>query len=94
MDLMERGSLRQLLRQRGASLTLSEKMNLSLQCTHAVHYLHKLPEPIIHRDIKSDNFLIDSSGRVKLGEQSRAGGACSSRSRRSNRAAFQLVAAY
>jgi serine/threonine protein kinase len=59
MDLMEGGSLGQLLRKRGETLTFIERMDLSKQCGRAVQYLHTLPKPILHRDIKSPNFLID-----------------------------------
>jgi hypothetical protein len=68
MSLMRGGSLRQLLRLRGSVLTISEKINLSQQCAQAVEYIHTRAKPIVHRDIKSENFLIDEHGDVKLGE--------------------------
>jgi len=44
---------------------------LALQITKAINYLHLLTPIIIHRDIKSMNFLINSIGDqliVKLGD--------------------------
>jgi hypothetical protein len=67
MDLMGGGSLCQLLKERGASLSFNERMKLSQQCARAVQYLHTLPNPILHTDIKSHNFLVDN-GTVKLGQ--------------------------
>lgn len=34
----------------------------------ALNYLHTLPEPIIHQDIKPDNFLIDDDGKYILSD--------------------------
>jgi serine/threonine protein kinase len=70
MDLMEGGSLREMLKDRKATLTFNERISLSVECARAVQYLHTLPKPMIHRDIKSANFLIDRNGTVKIGQLS------------------------
>lgn len=36
------------------------------QIISALKYLHNLPEPIIHRDIKPQNILLDKNDNVKL----------------------------
>lgn len=33
-----------------------------------MNYLHERPTPILHRDLKSLNLLLDGSGRVKLAD--------------------------
>lgn len=39
-----------------------------LDIARGMNYLHKFNPPIIHRDLKSLNVLIDSSYRAKLGD--------------------------
>lgn len=39
---------------------------LAIQATKAVNYLHSQDSPILHRDIKSLNFLVSKSGGLKL----------------------------
>jgi serine/threonine protein kinase len=49
-----------------SSLSLSE---LCLQGAMTMNYLHTLPPPkgsILHRDLKSMNFLVDKHGEIKL----------------------------
>ena len=42
-----------------------------------MHYLHEHSPPIIHRDLKSPNLLVDKHWRVKVsGERRLSGGAC------------------
>ncbi|XP_066598414.1 cyclin-G-associated kinase [Prorops nasuta] len=49
------------------SLTLAQICKIAYQATKAVHHMHsQQPEPIIHRDIKLENFLVGSDGLVKL----------------------------
>ncbi len=43
-------------------------MKLSVQVCEALSFIHTLCPPLIHRDIKSHNFLVTSSGDVKLSD--------------------------
>lgn len=48
------------------SLTPNDWRQVVAACTDALEYVHK--RGIIHRDIKPSNILVDSEGRVKLGD--------------------------
>jgi len=80
---MERGSLYHYLRQSHSQspsstsvinpppLTLSHRLDLMEQCARAVNHLHCIPRPhgpVLHRDIKPLNFLLDRHGTVKIGD--------------------------
>lgn len=60
MELCNRGSLFDYLRQRRETgrLNLPTQLDLALQCTEAVAFLHAQSPPIVHKDIKSGNFLL------------------------------------
>ncbi|KAL9982084.1 hypothetical protein ACROYT_G010878 [Oculina patagonica] len=50
-------------------LTVDEAMFYWLQIHDAVEYLHNLPEPVIHKDIKAKNVLLTAEGsRAKLAD--------------------------
>lgn len=51
-------------RQIQRSLTLEDKLQVMMQATRAVQYLHR--RRIIHLDIKPSNFMLTRNGRVKL----------------------------
>jgi protein-serine/threonine kinase len=42
-----------------------ERKNLFVQIAEAVHHLH-IKAGIVHRDIKDENIIVDSNGRIKL----------------------------
>lgn len=48
------------------SLPLNSQVNFCLQAARAVNYLHSLTPPVLHRDIKSQNFLVADSTKLKL----------------------------
>eukprot|EP00292_Cryptomonas_paramecium_P004780 CAMPEP_0113690114 /NCGR_PEP_ID=MMETSP0038_2-20120614/17584_1 /TAXON_ID=2898 /ORGANISM="Cryptomonas paramecium" /LENGTH=500 /DNA_ID=CAMNT_0000611349 /DNA_START=112 /DNA_END=1610 /DNA_ORIENTATION=+ /assembly_acc=CAM_ASM_000170 len=69
MEYMDGGSLTSLLQlyqQRRLELTEPEMAALTKHCLDAVAFLHSLGR--VHRDIKSDNVLINTSGEVKIAD--------------------------
>jgi tRNA A-37 threonylcarbamoyl transferase component Bud32 len=71
VEYMSLGSLFDILRQRTVQFTWSDRWLIALQVTRGINYLHTLPKPIIHRDIKSHNVLMTKSARgflVKIGD--------------------------
>ncbi|XP_076236948.1 cyclin-G-associated kinase [Calliopsis andreniformis] len=49
------------------SLTLPQICKVAYQATRAVHHMHtQQPDPLVHRDIKLENFLVGSDGLIKL----------------------------
>lgn len=61
MEYMALGSLYKILHQDKRILTWSERLSIALQTASGIHYLHTLDNPILHRDIKSSNCLIQRS---------------------------------
>lgn len=43
-----------------------EKMRITGEILDGIEFLHNAPVPIIHRDLKTDNIMIDSAGNVKI----------------------------
>jgi serine/threonine protein kinase len=58
----------------GTALSMSQKLDeagiakLMFQIGSALHHIHNMPEPIIHNDIKPDNFLIDRNWDYRLSD--------------------------
>src|SRR5262245_665312 len=66
MEYIEGKTLRQYLSEKGP-LSLSEVVNISRHVAGALAYAHGHQPPIIHRDIKPTNIMIeDHSGRVMV----------------------------
>lgn len=72
-EFCERGSLTDVLKrgrkgEPGALEALGWRLRLSMAADAAkgMLYLHARPQPIIHRDLKSPNLLVDSHWRVKV----------------------------
>jgi len=59
MEYMSLGSLYKILHVDKLQLTWTERLSIALQAAEGVNYLHQLPVPILHRDIKSLNFLLE-----------------------------------
>ncbi|KAH0940925.1 hypothetical protein HID58_000562 [Brassica napus] len=70
-ELMEKGSLDAQLHgpSRGSALTWHMRMKIALDTARGVEYLHeRCRPPVIHRDIKSSNILLDSSFNAKISD--------------------------
>jgi hypothetical protein len=65
MELVEQGSLGQLLRRRGR-LSWEVAVEYSKQICRALEHAHK--HGIIHRDLKPENLLIGEDGKLKLAD--------------------------
>lgn len=60
------GSLDLTLKSTGKYWSLSQKLKAWLDACRAVAYLHSFSPPLLHRDIKTDNFLLDKYSVLKL----------------------------
>ncbi|KAL4421755.1 hypothetical protein ABPG77_009738 [Micractinium sp. CCAP 211/92] len=71
-EFCSRGSLLDVLRlargsqQAAAALTWVRRLSMALDAAKGMLYLHAHSPPIIHRDLKSPNLLVDSAWRVKV----------------------------
>jgi serine/threonine-protein kinase TNNI3K len=64
-----RGSLRDvLMRSNIKHLSWSTKLRLALGIAHGIQYLHNANPPMIHRDLKSPNVLVDDSWHAKIAD--------------------------
>jgi serine/threonine protein kinase len=64
-EFIDGQNLRDLV-QNGKHFSQREVIEIALQISRILEYLHSLSPPIIHRDIKPSNILIDSKGDVHL----------------------------
>ncbi|KAK4432529.1 Serine/threonine-protein kinase CTR1 [Sesamum alatum] len=69
-EYLSRGSLYRLLHKPGASEALDERRRLSMayDVAKGMNYLHKHNPPIVHRDLKSPNLLVDRKYTVKVAD--------------------------
>ncbi|KAL1541367.1 copper transport protein ctr1, variant 2 [Salvia divinorum] len=67
-EYLSRGSLYKLLHKHGAREVLDERRRLSMafDVAKGMNYLHKHNPPIVHRDLKSPNLLVDIKYTVKV----------------------------
>lgn len=67
-EYLSRGSLYRLLHRHAARENLEERRRLSMafDVAKGMNYLHKRNPPIVHRDLKSPNLLVDKKYTVKV----------------------------
>lgn len=67
-EYLSRGSLYKLLRMPDAGIVLDERrrLNMAYDVAMGMNYLHQLKPPIVHRDLKSPNLLVDGNYTVKV----------------------------
>lgn len=66
MELVDGGTLEDLLRSRGGSLPWERVIELGVQMCAALQYAHEMG--IVHRDVKPGNFMLTKDGHVKLAD--------------------------
>nr|AIA96098.1 Pkinase_Tyr/Pkinase [uncultured bacterium] len=69
-EFMSNGSLANLLYGDGPHiLSWEERLQIALDVSHGIEYLHEgAVPPVIHRDLKSANILLDKSMRAKVAD--------------------------
>jgi serine/threonine protein kinase len=60
--------LTDVLRNKGANIPWDFKLRMATQIASAMEYLHTRPTPLIHRDLKSSNILIEHSWKCKVAD--------------------------
>ncbi|KAK7246260.1 hypothetical protein RIF29_41122 [Crotalaria pallida] len=67
-EFLPRGSLFQMLQKNTTKLDWRRQVHMALDIARGVNYLHHYNPPIIHRDLKSSNILVDKNWTVKVGD--------------------------
>ncbi|KAK7348063.1 hypothetical protein VNO80_22612 [Phaseolus coccineus] len=67
-EFLPRGSLCRLLHRNTSKLDWRRRVHMALDIARGVNYLHHSNPPIIHRDLKSSNLLVDKNWTVKVGD--------------------------
>ncbi|KAF3956118.1 hypothetical protein CMV_018726 [Castanea mollissima] len=62
------GSLFRLLQRNTSKLDWRRRVHMALDIARGMSYLHHCNPPIIHRDLKSSNLLVDKNWTVKVGD--------------------------
>ena len=68
MEYMERGSLSDVLNDKAIPLSAALRSRMALEAARGMLYLHTLKPPVLHRDLKSPNLLVDHQYRVKIAD--------------------------
>jgi len=63
---MENKSLKYVLENKKIQLTMIDMLNMCLDISLAIYYLHTRTPLVLHRDLKSSNCLVDKNNKVKL----------------------------
>ncbi|KAF5464762.1 hypothetical protein F2P56_014814 [Juglans regia] len=67
-EFLPRGSLFRLLQRNTTKLDWRRRVHMALDIARGMNYLHRFNPPIIHRDLKSSNLLVDKNWTVKVGD--------------------------
>ncbi|KAK6772776.1 hypothetical protein RDI58_028014 [Solanum bulbocastanum] len=67
-EFLPRGSLFRLLQRNASKLDWRRRIHMALDVARGMNYLHHLTPPIVHRDLKSSNLLVDKNWTVKVGD--------------------------
>ncbi|PIN23244.1 Tyrosine kinase [Handroanthus impetiginosus] len=67
-EFLPRGSLFRLLQRSTSKLERRRRIHMALDIARGMNYLHHCNPPIVHRDLKSSNLLVDKNWTVKVGD--------------------------
>ncbi|VFQ69383.1 unnamed protein product [Cuscuta campestris] len=67
-EFLPRGSLFKTLHKNSQHLDIRRRLRMALDVARGMNYLHTRNPPIVHRDLKSSNLLVDKSWTVKVGD--------------------------
>eukprot|EP00026_Physarum_polycephalum_P001822 Phypoly_transcript_01825.p1 GENE.Phypoly_transcript_01825~~Phypoly_transcript_01825.p1 ORF type:complete len:934 (+),score=138.65 Phypoly_transcript_01825:235-3036(+) len=68
MEYMAKGSLHDVLHNQKISLNYDMKLHLALQAAQGINFLHQSQPPIVHRDLKSHNILLDDKWNARISD--------------------------
>lgn len=66
LEYCSQGSLWSVLQNPDKTLAWEDRKKIAMDTAKGVFYLHSFKPPILHRDLKSLNLLLDDSWRTKL----------------------------
>lgn len=67
-EFCEKGNVQSALRDKSIKLTVTKTVEMALDAAKGMLYLHSSKPPILHRDFKSANLLIDKNWTVKVAD--------------------------
>lgn len=67
-EFLPRGSLFKTLHKNYQALDIKRRLRMALDVARGMNYLHHRNPPIVHRDLKSSNLLVDKNWTVKVGD--------------------------
>ncbi|XP_050227736.1 probable serine/threonine-protein kinase SIS8 isoform X2 [Mercurialis annua] len=67
-EFLPRGSLFKTLHRNNQTLDIRRRLKMALDVARGMNYLHHRNPPIVHRDLKSSNLLVDKNWTVKVGD--------------------------
>nr|XP_043619645.1 probable serine/threonine-protein kinase DDB_G0281745 [Erigeron canadensis] len=67
-EFLPRGSLFQILNRNTTQLDWRRRLHMAMDIARGMNYLHNHTPPIVHRDLKSSNLLVDRNWTVKVGD--------------------------
>ncbi|KAL4560187.1 hypothetical protein LXL04_032336 [Taraxacum kok-saghyz] len=67
-EFLPRGSLFRVLHRNTTRLDLKRCLHMAIDIARGMNYLHHCKPPIVHRDLKSPNVLVDKNWTVKVGD--------------------------
>jgi len=68
MEYLSRGNFAQILSDDTLELDWPLRIEMMIDTARGINYLHNCRPPIVHRDLKTDNLLVDENWQVKVAD--------------------------